>query len=123
DGRRFFTMLGTLVQGRVSVAGAGLSAAKSALTIAIRYGERRRQFGPPDGSYEAPLMEYRTHQRRLLPRLARTYALHFSQQRLTEEFHRVFTSDGGGERGSEPSEEQQRRQLESWAAGQKAAAT
>src|SRR5690606_36244896 len=52
DGRRFFTMLGTLVQGRVSVAGAGLSAATSALTIAIGYGERRRQFGPPDGSYE-----------------------------------------------------------------------
>ena len=114
-GRRFFTMLGTLVQGRVSVAGAGLSASKSALTIAIRYAERRRQFGPPDGSYEAPLMEYRTHQRRLLTRLARTYALHFSQQRLTEEFHRVFTSDDDEARA--------RRELESWAAGQKAAAT
>lgn len=113
--RRFFTMLGTLVQGRVSVAGAGLSAAKSALTIAIRYGERRRQFGPPDGSYETPLMEYRTHQRRLLPRLARTYAVHFSQQALTREFHRVFTSDA--------EEAQARREIESWAAGQKAAAT
>src|SRR5439155_1513236 len=36
--RRFFTMLGTLVSGRVSVAGAGLSAAKLALAIAVRYG-------------------------------------------------------------------------------------
>ena len=113
--RRFFTMLGTLVQGRVSVGGAGLSAAKSALTIAIRYAERRRQFGPPDGSYETPLMEYRTHQRRLLTRLARTYALHFSQQELTDEFHRVFTTDDV--------EDHERRKLESWAAGQKAAAT
>ena len=113
--RRFFTMLGTLVQGRVSVSGAGLSAAKSALTIAIRYGEQRRQFGPPDSAREAPLMEYRTHQRRLLTRLARTYALHFSQQALTEEFHRVFTSEGD--------DEQARRKLESWAAGQKAATT
>src|SRR5437660_11116091 len=33
--RRFFTMLGTLVSGRVSVAGAGLSATKVALAIAI----------------------------------------------------------------------------------------
>jgi acyl-CoA oxidase len=113
--RRFFTMLGTLVQGRVSVAGAGLSAAKSALTIAIRYAERRRQFGPPDGSDETPLLDFRTHQRRLLPRLARTYALHFSQAELTGEFHLVFTSDDA--------DEQRRRQLESWAAGQKAMAT
>lgn len=113
--RRFFTMLGTLVQGRVSVAGAGLAAARSALTIAIRYGERRRQFGPPDSSREAPLMEYRTHQRRLLTRLARNYALHFSQQALTDEFHRIFTSADD--------DEQARRRLESWAAGQKAAAT
>src|SRR5215212_7419008 len=36
--RRFFTTIGTLVQGRVSVAGAALSATKSALTIAVRYG-------------------------------------------------------------------------------------
>ena len=35
--RRFFTMLGTLVQGRVSVGGAAINASKVALTIAIRY--------------------------------------------------------------------------------------
>ena len=42
--RRFFTMLGTLVQGRVCVGGAGINAAKVALAIAVRYGVRRRQF-------------------------------------------------------------------------------
>ena len=48
--RRFFTMLGTLVRGRVSVARRARSAAaKSALTIAVRYGERRRQFGAAGG--------------------------------------------------------------------------
>ena len=41
--RRFFAMLGTLVGGRIAVASGGLSAAKIALTIAVRYGVKRRQ--------------------------------------------------------------------------------
>ena len=75
--KRFFTMLGTLVGGRISVAAAGLSAAKSGLTIAIRYGNRRRQFGPKDEP-ETPILDYRTHQRRLFPPLANAYALTFA---------------------------------------------
>ncbi len=51
---RFFAMLGALVQGRVSIAAAAVSATKSALTIAVRYGEHRRQFGPPGGE-ETPI--------------------------------------------------------------------
>ncbi len=47
DGRRFFTMLGTLIRGRVSVAGSAGSATKRALALAVRYGERRRQFARP----------------------------------------------------------------------------
>lgn len=47
-GRRFFTMIGTLVQGRVSLDGASVRAMQAALTIAIRYASERRQFrGPP----------------------------------------------------------------------------
>ncbi len=42
--RRFFTMLGTLVQGRVCVGGAAINASKVALAIAIRYSLLRRQF-------------------------------------------------------------------------------
>src|SRR4029450_2075039 len=42
-GRRFFTMLGTLVQGRVSLDGAATTAAAMALTIAITYGNARSQ--------------------------------------------------------------------------------
>jgi acyl-CoA oxidase len=109
--RRFFTMLGTLVQGRVSVSAASITAAKSALTIAVRYGLRRRQFGPPDGD-EVPILHYRTHQRRLMPLLAKTYALHFSQQELTAAFDAVM-------RAEEP-DERERRELESMAAGMKA---
>jgi acyl-CoA oxidase len=84
-GKRFFTMLSTLVGGRISVARAGLTAAKSGLTIAVRYGNRRRQFGPKDEP-EVPLLDYRTHKRRLLPRLATTYALHFALDDLTRRF-------------------------------------
>src|SRR5699024_7588622 len=47
-GRRFFTMLGTLVQGRVSLGGAAVGVSKAALAIAVRYGNERRQFAGPD---------------------------------------------------------------------------
>ena len=85
DNRRFFTMLGTLVGGRIGIPRSGLSAMKSGLTIAIRYGDQRPQFGPEGGS-EVPILNYRTHQRRLMPRLANTYALHFSLRYLTQRF-------------------------------------
>ena len=85
DNRRFFTMLGTLVGGRIGIPRSGLSACKSGLTIAIRYGDERRQFGP-EGGTEVPILNYRTHQRRLMPLLANTYALHFALQYLTDRF-------------------------------------
>jgi acyl-CoA oxidase len=111
--KRFFTMLGTLIQGRISVSGASISASKVALTIAVRRALERRQFGPPGGE-EALLMDYRTHQRRLLPALAKTYALSFAQQRLVDQLHEVFTTDV---------DERARRELETLAAGVKAVAT
>ena len=78
--RRFFTMLGTLVQGRVCVGGAGINAAKVALAIATKYAVRRRQFEAARPTEEELLLDYGMHQRRLLPLLARTYALHFAQE-------------------------------------------
>jgi acyl-CoA oxidase len=110
--KRFFTMLGTLIQGRISVSGAAVSASKVALTIAIRRALERRQFGPPGGP-EALLLDYRTHQRRLLPALARTYALSFAQQRLVDELEGAFAGD----------DEREHRKLETLAAGVKAIAT
>jgi len=76
--RRFFTMLGTLVGGRVCVPCAGLSAAKSGLAIAIKYGLKRRQFGRDYVSPENILLDYPSHQRRLMPPLAKAYALDFA---------------------------------------------
>lgn len=110
--RRFFTMLGTLVQGRVSVGGGGINAAKVALTIAIRYANRRRQFEATSDTEEEVLLNYGLHQRRLLPLLARTYALHFAQEVVRGQLHDVFSGLKDDERT--------RRALESRAAGTKA---
>ncbi len=85
EARRFFTMIGTLVGGRITIGLSALSAAKSALTIAIRYGNRRRQFGP-DGGNTTPLLDYRTHQRRLLPALATGIVLDFALSQLVDRF-------------------------------------
>ncbi|MFG3350233.1 acyl-CoA dehydrogenase [Streptomyces sp. NPDC048018] len=113
--RRFFTMLGTLVQGRVCVGGAGVNVAKVALTLAVKYAVRRRQFEAPSGAGEQLLLDYGLHQRRLLPLLARTYALHFAQDVVREQLHDVFS-------GHED-DPQARRRLESRAAGIKALGT
>jgi len=113
--RRFFTMLGTLVQGRVCVGGAGINAAKVALTIATRYAARRRQFEATSQGEEQILLDYGVHQRRLFPLLARTYALHFAQEVVAGHLHDVFS-------GATP-DDQSRRMLESRAAATKALGT
>src|SRR5699024_10601233 len=46
-GRRFFTMLGTLVQGRVSLDGSANRASQLALHIAITYASPRRRSAAP----------------------------------------------------------------------------
>jgi acyl-CoA oxidase len=112
DSRRFFTMLGTLIRGRVSVAGSAGSATKRALALAIRYGEVRRQFAKPDGD-EVVILDYLAHQRKLLPALAKTYALHFAQEELVSKLHDIDAS----------APEEAQRELESHAAGLKALAT
>lgn len=117
--RRFFTMLGTLVQGRVAVGSAALSATKVALAIAVRYGARRRQFGAP-GAPEQVLLDYPSHRRRLLPRLATTYALNFALHDLQARYLAEEAGQGGGA-GDDGGAE--RRRTEAAAAGLKAYAT
>jgi acyl-CoA oxidase len=115
ESARFFTMLGTLVRGRISVAGSAASATQSALTIAVRYGQRRRQFEAPGRDGEIVLLDYLGHQRKLLPALAKSYALHFAQEELVRMLHEV---QSGGTR-----DEAAQRELEGLAAGMKAVTT
>lgn len=89
DNKRFFTMLGTLVGGRICVGKGSLAGAKLALSIAVRYAYRRRQFGREIHTAESLLIEYATHQMRLFPLLAKTYALHFALDNL---MHRYATA-------------------------------
>ncbi|GAB3026894.1 acyl-CoA dehydrogenase family protein [Mycobacterium bourgelatii] len=112
--RRFFTMIGTLIRGRVTVGGSAGAAARVALDIATRYALQRKQFSGPDGE-EVVIMDYLVHQRRLLPLIARSYALQFAQNELVSKTHDLQTSD------VVDSEEQ--RELEARAAGLKAANT
>ncbi|WP_226344795.1 acyl-CoA dehydrogenase family protein [Agilicoccus flavus] len=131
DGKRFFTMLGTLVRGRITVGAAAGSATRNALTLAVVYGLARRQFAGPDGQ-DVVLLDYRAHQRKLLPALARSYALMLAQNELTAAMHEVLHADeradrGGaegveGEHGPGPGE-RDRRRLETRAAALKVANT
>ena len=106
-GRRFFTMLGTLIAGRISIAAASQAVTRKALTIALRYTASRRQFGPA-GAPEVPVLDYLAVQRDLLPRLATTYALGFAVQNLIRRYANPETD---------------RRELEVRAAALKAAAS
>ena len=47
SGTRFNTTIDALVGGRITVAAMALSLARLGLTIAIKYGDSRKQFGPP----------------------------------------------------------------------------
>ncbi|GAA2492405.1 acyl-CoA dehydrogenase [Nocardia seriolae] len=113
--RRFFTTLGTLVRGRVSVGGAAAAAARVALSIAVRYAEQRRQFADPDTGAETVLLDYRSQQRRLLPLVARSYALAFAQNDLVHRMHLVQTG--------QDTDPLAQRALENRAAGLKVAQT
>lgn len=113
--RRFFTMLGTLIRGRVTVGGSAGAAARVGLDIAVRYALQRKQFSAPDDEGEVLIMDYLVHQRRLFPLIARSYALQFAQNELVSKLHDVQTADS-------PDAEEQ-RELESRAAGLKAANT
>ncbi|WP_432487207.1 acyl-CoA dehydrogenase family protein [Kineococcus sp. SYSU DK018] len=124
ENARFFTMLGALVKGRVSISGGAISQTKVALEIALRYALRRRQFARPGGQggergEEVVLLDYLAHQRRLLVPLATTYALSFAQDELMGEMDDLLKVQlAGGD--PEPARQ---RAFEAHAAGMKVAST
>lgn len=83
---RFGASLAALSGGRVSIASAGINQAKLGLTIAIRYASQRRAFGPPGGE-EMTLIDYQSHQVRLLAPLATTYVMQFVLNELKKHWH------------------------------------
>lgn len=120
--RRFFTMLGTLVRGRISVGGAGAATARSGLTLAVQHALGRRQFANPlaGADEELLLLDYQTHQLKLLPLVARSYALAAAQNELVADLDRIERR-----RITSPADDDDhdRRELEARAAGLKAVHT
>ncbi len=115
-GARFFTMLGTLIRGRVSVGAAAGASARTALALATRYSLVRRQFDHPETGRGIPLLEYREHQRRLMPRIARAYAYACAQNAIVAELAEY-------EKHPDAFDEVRRREMETHAAGIKATVT
>ena len=64
---------------------------RSALYIAITYANQRRQFDSGAGTDEVVLLDYGKHQRRLLTRLATTYAQIFAHDEFLRKFDGVFS--------------------------------
>jgi alkylation response protein AidB-like acyl-CoA dehydrogenase len=65
-----------LAAGRILIAQGAIDACKIGTTIALRYSAARPQFG------DKLISDYLTHQRRLLPGLAATYAMHLTMKHL-----------------------------------------
>ncbi|XP_050310875.1 peroxisomal acyl-coenzyme A oxidase 3-like isoform X1 [Anthonomus grandis grandis] len=82
--KRHGAALGALSVGRVTITALCEAYGVKGLTIAIRYSAVRKQFGP-DNSPEVPLLEYQTHQYRLLPYLAAAYVLRIFSSKLFED--------------------------------------
>ncbi|WP_408925105.1 acyl-CoA dehydrogenase family protein [Corynebacterium sp. YSMAA1_1_F7] len=120
--RRFFTMLGALVRGRVTVGAAAGAAARTALDIGVTYANLRRQFAPDDSLPENRLIEHRWHRLRLIPRVARAYGLQFATNKLIARVHEL---DQLGLDPTQLTKEQQadQREVEAHAAALKAANT
>lgn len=113
--RRFFTMIGTLVRGRICIGAGAAIAARRGLAIATRYALRRRQFVRPGSADEVLLLDYLAHQRKLLPAIAEAYALGFANNELIGRLEQVW--DGSSD------DPVAHRELETLAAGLKALQT
>jgi acyl-CoA oxidase len=79
----------SMVNIRALLAGnASINLARAA-TIAVRFLCVRRQFATDEGKVENQLLDYVAVQRRVLPRLCETFALHFTGQYMLN-LHRQF---------------------------------
>ena len=107
--KRFFTMLGTLVGGRICVAKGALSGAKMALAIGVKYALERRQFNDGVRVQEDLIMDYPSHQLRLTTRIADAYVYHIT----LDKFMKVYSDSAITDK----------RQIETQVAGLKAIIT
>lgn len=70
--QRFAAFLAPLTSGRVTIAASAINTAKVGLAVAVRYSLTRRAFSIKANEPEVLLLDYPSHQRRLLPLVAKT---------------------------------------------------
>jgi acyl-CoA oxidase len=63
-----------------------------ALTIAVRYAAVRRQFGRNESELERQLLDYPSHQYRLIPHIAATFAMHFTAEKIKRLYEDLVTA-------------------------------
>ncbi|CAH9082072.1 unnamed protein product [Cuscuta europaea] len=80
--QRFGALMAPLTTGRVTIPTVVTYAAKVGLATAIRYSLTRRAFSVTPYGPEVLLLDYPSHQRRLLPLLAKTYAMSLAASSL-----------------------------------------
>ncbi|ELU15508.1 hypothetical protein CAPTEDRAFT_143276, partial [Capitella teleta] len=78
DGARFNITIAALVATRVALCFQAIGPTKLGLEIAIKYALQRRQFGNTGDGSEQLIMDYQTHQMRLMPKLATVLATTFA---------------------------------------------
>ncbi|GFS45633.1 acyl-CoA oxidase 3 [Actinidia rufa] len=76
--QRFAAFMAPLTSGRVTIAVSAIYTSKVSLAIALRYSLSRQAFSVTPNGPEVFLLDYPSHQRRLLPLLAKTYAMSFA---------------------------------------------
>eukprot|EP00475_Leptophrys_vorax_P021233 TRINITY_DN28959_c0_g1_i1.p1 TRINITY_DN28959_c0_g1~~TRINITY_DN28959_c0_g1_i1.p1 ORF type:complete len:697 (+),score=43.19 TRINITY_DN28959_c0_g1_i1:315-2405(+) len=91
--QRFAAFMAPLTGGRVTIAVSSLNQCKIGLAIALRYALSRRAFSNPQGTNEVLLLDYPTHQRRLLPLLAKTYAMCIASRSMGAQYIQRKASD------------------------------
>lgn len=80
--QRFAAFLAPLTSGRVTISVSSIYQSKIGLAIALRYSLTRRAFSVSPNGPEVLLLDYPSHQRRLLPLLAKTCAMSFGANYL-----------------------------------------
>ena len=80
EGKRFANSISSLSGGRVAIGRMSTELSLQALTIALRYGAVRRQFGPDNE--ETLLLDYPLHQYRLITRFSEHFVDYLGANRL-----------------------------------------
>ncbi|MFE0947095.1 acyl-CoA dehydrogenase family protein [Streptomyces mutabilis] len=90
--KRFLCSIQRVTVGKLCMSAAAVGASRAALSVAVRYGERRQVSGPRVGD-RIPVNSYRTHHGRLLKALSTAYGMTFLHRAVTARWARHTDAD------------------------------